>query len=135
MPATNDSDFIFHDGLARFQTPSGQERRYGYMDRAGRVVITPQSSNAGHFSEGLAWVAVLKEGKWLYGFIDKAGKLVIEPQFVYPPGDFIDGLAKVLGQRQSGFIDRTGSFRIVADYEQADDSFSEGLLALVLQGN
>src|ERR1044071_1898832 len=91
LPATNDSEFIFHDGLARFQTPSGQERRYGYMDKAGRVVITPQFYNAGHFSEGLAWVAVLKEGEWRYGFIDKAGKLVIEPQFVHEPRDFADG--------------------------------------------
>src|SRR5215213_1611767 len=73
LPPTNDYHFIFHDGLARFQTPSGQERKYGYMDKTGRVVIAPQFFDSGHFSEGLAWVSVLKGGKWLYGFIDKTG--------------------------------------------------------------
>jgi hypothetical protein len=131
LPPTNDYQFIFHDGLGRFQTPSGQERKYGYMDLNGRVVITPQFFDCGHFSEGLAWVSVLKEGKWLYGFIDKAGKMVIEPQFVYKPGDFVDGLAKVVGQHDSGFIDRAGRLRIRVESEHADDFFSEGLLAVV----
>jgi hypothetical protein len=134
LPAPNDYQFIFRDGLARFQTPSGEERKYGYMDKAGRVVIAPQFHDAGHFSEGLAWIEVLKEGKWLYGFIDKTGKIVIEPRFVFQPRDFVDGMAKVMGQQNAGFIDRTGSFRITVEYEQADDFFSEGLLAAVTQG-
>ena len=133
LPETNGYHVAFHDGLARFQSPSGQERNYGYMDKTGRIVIPPQFFDSGHFSEGLAWVAVLKEGKWLYGFIDKTGKMVIEPQFVFQPRDFVDGLAKVMGQKNSGFIDQTGSFRIVVDFENADDFFSEGLLAAVIQ--
>jgi hypothetical protein len=131
LPAVNDYQFIFHDGLARFQTPLGQERKYGYMDKTGRVVIPPQFDDSGHFSEGLTWVSVFKERKRLYGFIDKSGKIAIEPQFVHQPRDFADGLAKVMGQTSSGFIDRTGSFRITVDYEHADDSFSEGLLAII----
>jgi hypothetical protein len=131
LPAVNDYAFIFHDGLARFQTPMGQERKYGYMDKTGRVVIPPQFSDSGHFSEGLAWVSVLKGQKWLYGFIDKTGRIVIEPQFVFQPRDFVDGLAKVMGQSSVGFIDHTGSFRITVEYEHSDDSFSEGLLAII----
>jgi hypothetical protein len=131
LPEVNDYAFIFHDGLARFQTPMGQEKKYGYMDKTGRVVIPPQFSDSGHFSEGLAWVSVLKEHKWLYGFIDKTGRVVIEPQFVHQPGDFVDGLAKVMGQTDVGFIDRAGSFRIKVGYEHSDDFFSEGLLALI----
>lgn len=134
LPEVNDYEFIFHDGLARFQTPSGQERKYGYMDKTGRVVIPTQFYDSGHFSEGLAWVSVLKEGKWLYGFIDKTGKVVIEPQFVYQPGDFVDGLAKVTGQFRMGFIDRAGRFRITVEREHSGDFFSEGLLA-VIQGS
>ena len=133
LPATNDYEFIFHDGLARFQTPSGQERKYGYMDKTGRVVVEPQFSYAGHFSEGLAWVGVLQGREWLYGFIDKTGKFVIEPQFVYQPRDFVDGMAKVTGKFKSGFIDRAGRYRITVEIEHADDFFSEGLLAAVLQ--
>jgi hypothetical protein len=131
LPEVNDYQFIFRDGLARFQTPMGQERRYGYMDKTGRVVIPPQFHDSGHFSEGLAWVSVLKEQKWLYGFIDKTGKMVIEPQFVHQPRDFVDGLAKVMGQTSVGFIDRAGRFHITVDYEHADDSYSEGLLAII----
>jgi hypothetical protein len=127
LPAVNDYEFIFHDGLARFQTPTGEERKYGYMDKTGRVVIPPQFDDSGHFSEGLAWVSVFNERKRLYGFINKTGKIVIKPQFVYQPGDFVDGLAKVVGQTSSGFIDHTGSFRIKVESERSDDFFSEGL--------
>src|ERR1044072_1625695 len=77
LPEVNDYHFIFHDGLARFQTPSGQERKYGYMDLNGRVVIPPQVFDSGHFSEGLAWVSVFKERKHLYSFIDKTANAVI----------------------------------------------------------
>lgn len=134
LPATNEHTFVFHDGLARFQTPMGQERKYGYMDRTGRVVIPPQFHDSGHFSEGLAWISVLKDRKWLYGFIDKTGRVVIEPQFVYQPGDFVDGLAKVIGQTDAGFIDRAGVFRLKVEPERSGDQFSEGLLA-VIQGD
>lgn len=134
LPETNTHDIVFRDGLARFQTPSGQERKYGYMDKAGRVVIPPRFFDSGHFSEGLAWVAELREGKWLYGFIDKAGNVVVEPRFVYRPGDFAGGFAKAVGQFESGFIDRAGAFRLRVEYEGSDDSFSEGLLAAVLPG-
>lgn len=134
LPEVNDHAFIFHDGLARFQTPMGQERRYGYMDKTGRVVIPPQFHDSGHFSEGLAWVSVLRERKWLYGFIDKTGKVVIEPQFVHQPGDFVDGLARVMGETAVGFIDRAGRFRIKVEHEHSGDFFSEGLLP-VIQGD
>ncbi len=135
LPETNEYQTAFHDGLARMQNPSGGERKYGYMDKAGRVVIEPQFFNSGHFSEGLAWVSVLKEGKWRYGFIDKSGTIVIEPQFAHQPEDFVDGRSKVMGQTHSGFVDKTGKFRIVADFEHADSSFSEGLLATVIKSS
>ena len=131
LPEVNAYDAFFQNGLMRVQTPSGQERRYGYIDKTGRTIIEAQFSDAGHFSEGLAWVSVLRERKWLYGFIDKRGRFAIEPQFIYQPGDFKGGFAKVVGEKYSGFIDKTGTFRIKVDYEQADDSFSEGLVALV----
>jgi hypothetical protein len=133
LPEMNSYDVAFRDGLARFETPFGQERKYGYMDKRGNVVIPPQFFNAGHFAEGRAWVSVLKDRQWLYGYIDKTGEMVIPPQFVYRPGDFTDGLAKVIGQANAGFIDRTGSFRIIVDSEKSDDFFSEGLLAMVSQ--
>lgn len=135
LPATNDYEFIFQDGLARFQTPSGQERKYGYMDKTGRILIDPQFHYAGHFSEGLAWVAVFVEQKLLYGFIDKSGKFAVQPQFTAQPGDFIEGLARVSGRFNYGFIDRTGKFQITEQFQQLDSYFSEGLVAAVFQSD
>jgi hypothetical protein len=135
LPAVNDYEIIFRDGLARFQTPSGQERKYGFMDKAGRVVIAPQFYAVGHFSEGLAWFQVLVGGKWLYGFIDRTGKVAIPPRFTEQPGDFAEGLARVAGKSNYGFIDRTGRFQIPEQFRQLDASFSEGLLAAALEGD
>jgi hypothetical protein len=39
-----------------------------------------------------------------------------------------------MGQTKSGFIDRSGNFRLILDYEHSDDFFSEGLLAAIIQG-
>ena len=65
-------------------------KKYGFIDKNGKVVIEPQFDGADAFSEGLA--RVKKDRKW--GFIDKSGKVVIEPQFDWV-SDFSEGLAKV----------------------------------------
>jgi hypothetical protein len=134
LPETNDFSFVFRDGLGRFQTPLGVERKYGYVDKTGRVVIPPQFDDSGHFSEGLAWVSVLKERKWLYGFIDKTGKVVIEPQFRETSG-FSEGLAAVKiigsdGHYMWGYIDRAGRFAVAPLFRQADP-FAGGLARVV----
>lgn len=56
--------------------------RWGFIDKAGNVVIKPQFGSAAEFFEGLAAVQFPSYGKW--GFIDKAGQTVIEPQFLSP---------------------------------------------------
>ena len=65
-------------------------KKYGFIDKSGKVVIELQFDIAGDFSEGFAKVE--KDGK--YGFIDKNGKVVIEPQFD-EVRDFSEGLATV----------------------------------------
>ena len=85
--------------------------KYGFIDRAGKMVINPQFDEATSFSEGLA--AVLLSGK--YGFIDRTGKMVINPQFdnsrfddlpIY--GEFRDGLAQVGLGKKEFTINRAG---------------------------
>jgi hypothetical protein len=129
---TNDWEISFHDGLARF-TNSGGERKFGFMDKSGRVVIEPQFSYAGDFHEGRAWVEVLKDREWLYGFIDKSGKLVVPLQFTQQPGDFVDGVSRVQGKYLLGFIDRNGKSVIPEAFRKLDMAFSEGLVAAVSQ--
>ena len=51
--------------------------KYGFMDRAGRTVITPQFDEAAEFSEGFARVKVGAR----FGFINTKGDVVIAPQF------------------------------------------------------
>ncbi|MGK3799683.1 WG repeat-containing protein, partial [Enterococcus faecium] len=54
-----------------------QEYHCGYVDEAGKTIVTPKFTGARSFSEGLAAV---EEGiKW--GFIDHTGKFVIKPQY------------------------------------------------------
>jgi hypothetical protein len=55
-----------------------QDRKWGYIDKSGNVVIQPQFADARFFSEGLA--CVTPDGK-KYGYIDKTGQFVITPQY------------------------------------------------------
>ncbi|HEE9620303.1 TPA: WG repeat-containing protein, partial [Campylobacter coli] len=52
-------------------------RKYGFMDKNGKIVIEPKFDSISSFREGLAKVGL--NGK--YGLIDKSGKIVIEPKF------------------------------------------------------
>ena len=57
--------------------------KYGFINRAGEIVINPQFDYAGSFSEGVASVEI--GGK--YGYINPTGEFAIKPQFD-KAGDF-----------------------------------------------
>lgn len=105
--------------------PVLRDGRWGYIDRAGAVVIPPAFEKAGPFSEGLA--AVRTGGK--HGYVDRTGKLVLVPAQA-PAGEvhrpFRDGRAVVRVGNAFGYVDRTGALAIPARWASADD-FSEGL--------
>jgi len=63
----------FFDGLLL----SNKQGKYGYINKKGEVVISPQFEDACSFSDGAA--AVLKDGKW--GYIDTSGNFIIPPRF------------------------------------------------------
>jgi hypothetical protein len=98
--------------------------RWGYIDRTGKVVITPTFESAGDFSEDLAPV---KTDKW--GYIDKTGRTVIKPQFA-EVSEFSEGLAAVrIGKPHVGdclYIDKTGRVALRSNRKFAD-SFHDGL--------
>ena len=128
--------------------PIVKDGKWGYMDKAGKVVIEPQYDGAGDFSEGLAWVGT----ELLRGYIDKTGKMVIEPKFGWA-GSFHSGMAAVFGHRDgkpigarhgdiwgdevqmnkpqggTGYIDRTGT-RVKVETRYAGLDFSEGKLCV-----
>src|SRR4051812_4037239 len=57
--------------------PVKMNGKYGYIDRKGKVTVTPQFDAAQPFTDGYA--AVKLGDRW--GYIDHAGKLVISPQY------------------------------------------------------
>ena len=83
--------------------------KWGYIDKAGTVVISPQYWWVGPFSEGLAFVELEEGGK--KGYIDREGKIVVRPQFD-SARSFQHGLARVtLGDRWEEYETPTGKGR------------------------
>src|SRR6185369_6934339 len=92
-----------------------QDRKWGYIDKAGNVVIQPQFERARIFSEGLASVSV--DGN-RYGYIDKSGTFVINPQYD-EARSFSEGLAVVISDGKVGYIDTKGKVVITPQFERA----------------
>jgi hypothetical protein len=105
-----------------------QGGKWGYVERSGKLVISPRFDAAGAFSEGLA--PVLSDGKTAYA--DASGKIVLVPEFDPAGGQlhrrFANGRAAVKKDGLFGFIDRSGKLAVPARFTWADD-FSEGLAA------
>lgn len=118
----------FSESLAAVKLAAG----YGFIDREGRVRIDPQFSDAGDFSEGLAWVHIDEEKA---GYIDKTGKLVIGPGNYRMSDDsnFSEGLAAVRIGNRFGYLDPAGSIRIRPQFEEAH-KFSGGRARVKLDG-
>jgi hypothetical protein len=105
--------------------PVVKDGKWGYIDRTGRVVVSPRFDEAGRFSEGLAPV---RRGKQL-GWADETGKIVLSPEYGAAGGTlhrrFSGGRAAVRSGARVGFVDRTGRLAVAARWLTAED-FSEG---------
>lgn len=103
----------------------------GYKNDADEIVLEAKFKDAGLFSEGLAYVKLMRK----YGYIDKQGNIVIKPNYLEAQ-DFSEGLAAVKmenidGVKVWGFINKRGNMVIQPQYEDVS-SFSEGLCAVCL---
>jgi len=115
--------------------------KFGYIDKAGKVVIAPQFFIAQDFAEGLAAVRVEETADSKYGYIDRTSRMVIGPRF-HQAGPFSEGLAavetsaRVVGKQAVdiawGFIDKAGVLKIPARYNFAGN-FSEGLARVAIK--
>src|SRR5881396_3724101 len=77
--------------------PVEKESKFGFIDRAGKVVIPLQFDDVRDFHEGLALV---KTGEKKL-FIDTSGRVVIEAKYDIVQ-DFFEGLAAVnIGERRN----------------------------------
>ena len=81
-------------------------RKAGFIDKTGKIVIRPQFRLTLGFSEGLAPVKIDNK----MGYIDKTAKILIRPQFDFA-GWFSQGLAYVKSSdKEGGYIDKTGKY-------------------------
>jgi hypothetical protein len=108
--------------------------KYGFMDRTGKTVITPQFDATYGFSEGLGSVKI--GTKW--GYINTKGVVAITPQFDFA-GRFREGRASVELGNQYGFIDTDGKYISAPTFRWAREfsgdfapvQTAEGVLAFV----
>ena len=101
----------------------------GYKNIHGDIVFEPRFKDAGEFSEGFAYVQVMRK----YGYINLKGELAIKPKY-QAAKDFSEKLAAVrIDQKEKGqswgFINKKGKMVIDPIYE-CTSNFSEGLCAV-----
>jgi len=134
----------FHNGLVPVRysalTIDGDQwewgpGKYGYADKTGKLVIPAKYDLVRDFSDGIAVVGTLIEGKsheFLYGFVNTAGQEVVPVGYVGAQ-DFSEGLAAIKKDGKWGFIDKTGKVVIPMEYDYAG-SFSEGWANVEIDG-
>jgi len=119
--------------------------KWGYADREGHLVVSPQFDEADPFQEGKARVCIGKcswfaaevgeDSHW--GFVDTNGKVIISPQYQFAT-QFSEGLAAVCSgdcsnkpkqPRGFGYVDGNGKVAIPLQFGGAF-TFSESLAAV-----
>ena len=90
----------------------GANKKWGFVDETGELVIPYKYEQASGFYEGLAAVRV--KGKW--GYIDKSGEVVIPFKYTIA-ASFSGELASVMKSNgKFGFIDKTGTVVLPIKY-------------------
>lgn len=135
--------FGFNEGLAKFVLND----KFGFIDKNGKIVVTPIYEDAEDFSEGLAAVAIKDDidsvTKW--GYIDKSGVVKIDFQFINhkniitsKPLSFNEGLAFASSDGEKwGYINKDGKYQINPQFDNDyfnSSNFTNGL-ALVYVHN
>lgn len=123
--------------------PIEQNGKWGYANKYGNVVIKPQFSGVGRFSDGLALVwsggrSVTDPGVlWFVkmGYIDRNGHWVIQSRFMYYFFyDFSEGLVPFRQQFSKwGYMDRTGKIVIRPRFDWAAN-FSGDTAPVLMHG-
>lgn len=111
----------FSEGLAQFVTT---DKKMGYIDNKGKVVINAKFLGLGYFSDGIAWAKTFDKKA---GYIDKQGNWIIEPKYIaVKEFDKLSGIARVKIVDKWSYISKTGEDVILSLSEKKND-FSEGL--------
>ena len=128
--------YNFKEGLARARLDDKDKwgiihKRWGFIDKNGKIAIPFNFDGADDFNEGLAKVEIYNGKNFKHGFIDKTGTLIIPALYDFMTLDFSDGMAKVEINDKYGFIDKTGKLVVPIKYtNKYPEGFTEGLAAV-----
>lgn len=89
----------FSDGLARVRL----NKKWGFIDTTGAVIIPIRYNEVENFSDGIARVRIGQ--RW--GLLEKTGREIIKPTF-QEIGPFINGKAKVLLDGTEYYMNESG---------------------------
>jgi hypothetical protein len=106
----------------------GKNKLYGYVDKAGNIVLPLEYNEGLTFNEGYS--AVRKGDKW--AFLDSTGKVVTGFDYIDVLG-FNEGMAPAKKSSGWGFVDTLGKETINFQYTNAR-KFTEGLAAVSNKG-
>jgi hypothetical protein len=104
-------------------TSCARNIRYGFVDIAGELVISPDIDDLWDFKEDVAVIKVRSDFGYLVLENDKVKR--ISPRFE-GAASFSEGLAPVIQNRKTGYINRNGDMVIQVEFDEAY-GFSEGL--------
>ena len=117
--------------------PIRENGRWGYMNRAGDVVIAPRWARAWPFEGGTALVST-GEDDLCYGLIDRQAEWVLEPEYDIYPMDYLGrtpetgyGLYAVFKDGQMGYFDRNTGFFSGLRWTDVWDAYTESPLLAV----
>lgn len=124
----------FRDDLARVYS----KKKYGFINRKGKVVIRHKFDLAWHFAEGFAavntgYIMGLGEEKGLWGYIDKEGQYLVTPKY-HDARNFSEGLAAVQYLGKWGYVDANGNSVTNFSYDEAG-FFKEGKAKVRIEGS
>ena len=119
---------LFSEDLAAFSKVDSTNTLWGFVDKSGKQVITPQFESVGNFNNGKCAVRN-KEGKW--GYIDKSGKIIINFQFD-GASEFKNDKAVVRLDDKDGVIDQDGKYVVNPQFNNA---YADGDKYLINQDN
>lgn len=129
--ATNGDIFPMKNNRAVFSIVDEEsEWKYGYIDREGNVIISPQYRYARSFEEGKAVVENMTGG---YSIIDPEGNIIsnLDYAFIGGIGEGLLSFQEKLGD-QYGYIDIEGNIIIPAQFDTAEE-FQDGRAVVSIQ--
>jgi len=91
----------FYNGLAKVKL----ERKWGFIDTTGKVVVKPKYDQVENFQEGLARVRISQKG---WGLVNSQGVEILKPMFDFI-GEFMGDEAVVRASGKQAFIDKAGN--------------------------